>query len=36
MRGKSCQRGKPECADELAGAGRVFCVGENAGAVAIA
>ena len=36
MRGKSCRRGKLECAEELAGAGRVFCAGEIAGAVAIA
>ena len=35
MCGKSCRRGKPECAEELAGTGRVFCVGEIAGAVAI-
>ena len=27
--------GMPECAEELAGAGRVFCAGEIAGAVAI-
>ena len=36
MRGKSCRRRKLECAEELAGAGRVFCAGEIASAVAIA
>ena len=30
MRGKSCRRGKPECAEELAGAEEVSCVGEIA------
>ena len=36
MRGKSCWRGKLECAEELAGAERVLCAGEIAGAVGIA
>ena len=36
MRGKSCRRGKLECAEELAGAERVSCEGEIAGAMAIA
>ena len=36
MRGKFCRPGKLECAEELAGAGRVLCAGEIAGAVGIA
>ena len=36
MRGKSCRRGKLECTEELAGVGRLLCVGEVAGAVVIA
>ena len=36
MRGKSCRRGKLECAEELASTEKVSCVGEIAGAMTIA
>ena len=36
LHGKSCLRGKLECAEELAGAEEVSCAGEIAGAMAIA